>query len=537
MNSFEDVIRQVQKNLVAGPLGAQDMNAGDEFVQQPDKYYGRDREKYEDDEELDKSVVPQHYLPQYGRVQMLYKALPHFGAVIKADDVIRDEYTDREIVVAGYASPQVIDREKHLIQKEGMAKDLPRFLANPMYANAQILHSNVQVGQVLPEWTHPETGKVYKTNVDDIGLFCVIKIRTDKFRPKIVDKVIEDIEKGNLKAFSISGDAPVESREHKCADGQCFWVIPNIELYEITLAATPGTMIQIKGGSKPIEEVRPHEKVITHNRRARSVTQTGKVAYEGDVIEISLDDGRSLIVTPEHRVRVRAKGWIPAEDLQAGDALYDGAPNRLGNLQPESFTAAWHSQHPSETRSGGGHFHTPEGKENQRRSVTSKAFREKRTEIMRMKWADPDIRAAALIKLEETQESRRHRTSDAHKHISDNLRRLRQDPRFNEKMFKAMRLAPNKLEKTVAGRLGPLGFWYTGDGKLVTKSGLVPDFHREDNKVIEVFGDYWHLGQEPQERINRLKEDGLDCLVLWEKDIRESLDDCIARVEEWLCQK
>ncbi len=233
MSEFEDVISQVYKNLVAGPVGAADMNAGDEFVEQPDKHYGRD--KYEDDEELDKSVVPQHYVPQYGRVKMLYKALPTFGAVIKADDVIRDEYTDRDIVVAGYASPQVVDREKHLITKDGMVKDLPRFLANPMFANAMILHSNVQVGQVLAEWQHPETGKVYKTSVDDIGLFCVIKIRTDRFRPKIIDKVIEDIEKGNLKAFSISGDAPVESREHKCTDGQCFWIIPSIEFYEITI--------------------------------------------------------------------------------------------------------------------------------------------------------------------------------------------------------------------------------------------------------------------------------------------------------------
>ena len=233
MSTFEDVIADVYKALVQGPIGVDDMNAGDAFVERPDKHYGRDQ--YEDDEGLDKSVVPQHYVPAYGRVELLYKALPSFGAVIKADDVIRDEYTDRDIVVAGYASPQVVDREKHLITKEGMIKDLPRFLAEPMFSNAMILHSNVQVGVVLPEWTHPETGKVYKTSVDDIGLFVLIKIRTDRFRPKIIDKVIEDIEKGNLKAFSISGDAPVDSREHKCADGECFWVIPTIEFYEITI--------------------------------------------------------------------------------------------------------------------------------------------------------------------------------------------------------------------------------------------------------------------------------------------------------------
>ena len=163
MSEFEDVISDIYKNLVTGPIGAADMNAGDQFVEEPDKHYGRDRDQYEEDEELDKSVVPQHYVPQYGRVEVLYKALPSFGAVIKSDDVINDAYTDRDIIVAGYASPQVIDREKHLIQKEGMIKDLPRFLANPMFSNAMILHSNVQVGVVLSEWEHPETGKVYKS--------------------------------------------------------------------------------------------------------------------------------------------------------------------------------------------------------------------------------------------------------------------------------------------------------------------------------------------------------------------------------------
>ena len=236
MKSFASTVAQIMKNLVAGPIGAQDMNAGEIIVQRPDKQYGRDEDAdlYREDEELDKSVVPQHYMSEYGVVEVLFKSGPP-AMVIKANDQLRDDITDREIVVGGYSSPQVIDREKHLITKEAMTTDLPRFLANPLYANAMILHSNVQVGQVLSEWTHPDTGKVYKTQVDEIGLFCVIRIRTDKFRPKIVDKVIEDIEKGNLKAFSISGDAPLDSREHKCDGGECFWVIPAIEFYEITI--------------------------------------------------------------------------------------------------------------------------------------------------------------------------------------------------------------------------------------------------------------------------------------------------------------
>ena len=50
-------------------------------------------------------------------------------------------------------------------------------------------------------------GKTYRTEVDDIGLFVVAEVRTDPYRPEVVNQVIEDIEAGKLKSFSISGNA------------------------------------------------------------------------------------------------------------------------------------------------------------------------------------------------------------------------------------------------------------------------------------------------------------------------------------------
>ncbi len=174
---------------------------------------------------------------EYGSLQILNKAdfinkqelyLPEGGETKSRPEL-------PEMIVGGYASPQVVDKEKHLITKEAMQADLPRFLAHPHYRNVMVVHTNIQVGEVLPEWTHPGTGEVYKTKVDEVGLFAVVKIRTDPFRPAIVDQVIKDIESGELAAFSISGDAPYESRKYQCADGSCFWVINEIEHYEITL--------------------------------------------------------------------------------------------------------------------------------------------------------------------------------------------------------------------------------------------------------------------------------------------------------------
>lgn len=168
-------------------------------------------------------TVPQYPLSGYGQLTVLHKG----------DGDIPD------VVVAGYASPQVVDREKHVITKRALARDLPRFMANPKYRNANLLHSNVQVGEVLRSWKDPRTGQVYETKVDDIGLFAVVKVRTDKYRPPVVDKVIEDIMSGKMASFSISADAPFESRRHECQGGTCFWVIDEVVLYEITICETP----------------------------------------------------------------------------------------------------------------------------------------------------------------------------------------------------------------------------------------------------------------------------------------------------------
>jgi hypothetical protein len=166
-------------------------------------------------------TVPQGSVSEYGRVRILYKQ----GGLAE----------DYELVIAGYASPQVVDREKHLITKEAMQADLPRFLAHPHYRNAMIVHSNIQVGEVLPTWTNPETKEEFATKVDDLGLFCVIKLRTDKYRPEICSKVEKDVREGKLASFSISGDAPFDSRRHVCSSGTCFWIIDKIEFYEITI--------------------------------------------------------------------------------------------------------------------------------------------------------------------------------------------------------------------------------------------------------------------------------------------------------------
>ncbi len=52
---------------------------------------------------------------------------------------------------------------------------------------------------------------------------------------------------------------------------------------------------------------------------------------------------------------------------------------------------------------------------------------------------------------------------------------------------------------------------------------MCPDFFNINGqkKVIEMFGDYWHQGQNPQDKIDRYAKSGFDCLVIWERELKE----------------
>lgn len=68
----------------------------------------------------------------------------------------------------------------------------------------------------------------------------------------------------------------------------------------------------------------------------------------------------------------------------------------------------------------------------------------------------------------------------------------------------------------------PNEFTYTGDGKAgIVIGNMIPDFYSDSKKkVIEVFGDYWHSGENPINRISNYKKFGFDCLVIWEHELK-----------------
>lgn len=108
------------------------------------------------------------------------------------------------------------------------------------------------------------------------------------------------------------------------------------------------------------------------------------------------------------------------------------------------------------------------------------------------------------------------------------------------KILEAMRLAccmkPNKAEIYLAELLENIcpGEWaYVGDGQLII-AGRNPDFANINGKkqLIELYGDWWHRGEDPQDRIALFSQYGYKTLIIWESELKQP-QEVIKRIVEF----
>jgi len=96
--------------------------------------------------------------------------------------------------------------------------------------------------------------------------------------------------------------------------------------------------------------------------------------------------------------------------------------------------------------------------------------------------------------------------------------------------------APNKLEQYISDNFPQLT--YTGDGSFWIQIGnrrKCPDFILADsNKLLEIWGNYWHDGQNPDDVIQQYREAGYECIVVWESDIRKNWQTTRQAIEYYL---
>ena len=135
-----------------------------------------------------------------------------------------------DLVVAGYASVELVDKQGDLITRAALKDAFKKFMADPKYRNVQLAHSNIQVGEVIPQYTDNE-GRLWKSEVDDAGMFVVVQLRNDIEKAR---EVSAEVRKGNLTGFSIGGQAFKRVRKHDHSHGN-YQEISKLELHEITI--------------------------------------------------------------------------------------------------------------------------------------------------------------------------------------------------------------------------------------------------------------------------------------------------------------
>jgi len=98
-------------------------------------------------------------------------------------------------------------------------------------------------------------------------------------------------------------------------------------------------------------------------------------------------------------------------------------------------------------------------------------------------------------------------------------------PNYVKKQMKSRGCFPNKKElylDKILNILLPKQYKYVGNGEFII-AGKCPDFININGqkKIIELYGDYWHKGQNPQNRIDLFKQYGYNTLIVWEHELED----------------
>ena len=135
-----------------------------------------------------------------------------------------------DLMIGGYASIEIVDKQNDLITLKALNEAVSKFMEDSKFRNVMTNHSNVQVGEVVDSY-RDKTGRLWKSEVDDVGFFVVIKLRDDIEKAKEVGR---NIRKGSLRSFSIGGQALQKVKKSHDNLGE-YNEISKLELHEITI--------------------------------------------------------------------------------------------------------------------------------------------------------------------------------------------------------------------------------------------------------------------------------------------------------------
>ena len=151
-------------------------------------------------------------------------------AVDKENDFSIIKAKNDDLMIGGYASIEMVDKQNDLITLKALNEAVKKYMENPKFRNVMTNHSNVQVGEVIQSY-RDSNGRLWKTEVDDVGFFVVIKLRDDIEKAKEINR---GIRKGTLRSFSIGGQALQKVKKHNAELGE-YSEISKLELHEVTI--------------------------------------------------------------------------------------------------------------------------------------------------------------------------------------------------------------------------------------------------------------------------------------------------------------
>lgn len=80
---------------------------------------------------------------------------------------------------------------------------------------------------------------------------------------------------------------------------------------------------------------------------------------------------------------------------------------------------------------------------------------------------------------------------------------------------------------------------FVGNGDLwvdlESGKGKNPDFQLADtNKIVELWGTYWHRNQDPDEMIKLYADIGIECMIIWEHDWKDKRESILEEVNQFI---
>ena len=238
-----------------------------------------------------------------------------------------------DLMIGGYASIEIVDKQNDLITLDALQDAVKKFMEEPRFRNVMTNHSNVQVGEVVDSY-RDKNGRLWKSEVDDVGFFVVIKLRDDIEKAKEVGR---GIRKGSLRSFSIGGQALRKVKKSHERMGE-YNEISKLELHEITICEkgiNPEARFDILKQEKTGD-------VMTQEKLEKALSELDELLKEVNSLrkeEENMDDMESgeyqdtdmedMDVGNEEDMDVEA-GYYGDDSRKAYLRTLDGAGNQIG---------------------------------------------------------------------------------------------------------------------------------------------------------------------------------------------------------------